>query len=238
MTENQKARLVELSGIDEASLTEAQTSELDLLNTIKKQSQQLSEKESYIGSKTQELGELKKKLSGVDPEEKERLQKQISEKEEVVSTLTSALNIAKEANSKLSDQISGNLRHGNPVDQTTVDELEDKLLAAEGGKEAMEKAYESMTDAEASKFDSDLSYRKEVMSEALKSVGSDETVRSPWRKKEVKKEEPDAEARIKDLFRINKDHHRRIPGGGGSHGSRRDIATPSRSDRMVDDRTS
>jgi len=240
MNEEQKARLVELKAIAAADLTEAQKSELALFTLIEKQDKQITDQESFIGTKATELGTLKAALAAAKPEEKEVLQRSIDDKQAVIDTLTEALEIAKTANEELAKISPVNPGHEDTVDQKTVDALEDKLFAAEGGKEAMEAAVTSMTDVEYAKFDSDPSFRKKMISAALASVGSEETERSAWRKKDGNEETPlkDEEARMKELFGKEQRHHRFVPGGGGGRAPRRDLSGQKESERQVDERTS
>jgi len=238
MTEAMKAKLDELKNIAEADITEAQKNELSLLETIAKQDVQLAERQTFINTKNSELDKLKAEMADVKPEDKVALEAQVADKQAVIDSLISAQASAKDANEKLlkfSPTPSGDQ---STVDQPTVDALEDKLFAASGGKEAMEKAVESMTDSEYADFASNLPYRMKVMSAAMSSVGGDETVRSAWRKKEEDKGTPrkDADERLKELFGNEQRQHRKLHGGGGSAG-RTDLRPAAPKKRVMDTRT-
>jgi DNA repair exonuclease SbcCD ATPase subunit len=241
MTEQMKQRLKELKEIAESERTEAQKSELGMLLLIEKQEKQLEEKQTFIGTQATELGDLRKKLEDAKPADKEGIEKQITEKEDIISALKEALQIAKEANEKLAKEFTPNEPgHGETVDQKTVDALEDKLLEADGGKDAMEAAFGAMTPDEQSKFVSDISFRQKVMKKALTAVGSEETELSPWRKKGGDKGTPSKteKERLDELFDAKKRQHRKLFGGGGGGAIRRDLSGQPESERPVDTRTS
>lgn len=244
MTDEMKARLAELKKIAEADLTAEQKTELGLLSTIEKQDGQLVERQNFINVKTGEVDALKNKLEAAKPEDKAAIQAQLDDKQALVDTLSEALEIAKEANEKLLKISSGTPGHGGTVDQKTIDELEDKLLDTDGGKEAMEKACENMSDSDFARFDIenkdhyDPEFRRKVMSAALSSVRSEETGRSPWRKKVENRGAPleDESKRIQELFGNEQRQHRKLRGGGGG-GGRPAIRPPAKTERVMDDST-
>jgi len=240
MTDEQKARLEELKKIAEADLTAEQKIMLADLTTIETQGKRITDQEAFIGTKATELGELKTKLAEAKPEDKVALQDQVDDKEAVIKSLTEAMEMAKDATERVAKTISLTTPGDqSTVDQPTVDALEDKLFAVEGGKEAMEKAVESMTDEEYADFTSDLPYRMKVMSAAMSAVGGEETVRSAWRKKEEVKGTPtedEEKTRMNELFNSNQRQHRFIPGGGGGGPIHRSGPSAKADGREVDTR--
>lgn len=246
MTTEQRARLEALQAKAAADLSEIEKTELGLLVTIEKQATQITEKDSMLGTKGTEIGELKKKLESATGDEKEILTKQLEDKQDALDTLKIGLDALKEANvitkdaaGKISQVVPG---HGGAVDPKEVEALETKAFANEDAKAEVEAIYKDMDDEDKKAYRSDPAFKKMILEKALGTEG-EETDDTPWAtgvKKVEGKPAESAEDRMKRLFDQNQKNHRRVPQGSsgrGGRGRRSHPAMPKAVEREEDTRS-
>lgn len=242
MTPEMKARLDELRA--KADLSDAEKAELNLLNVIEKQSRQIAEKDSLIGTKGTEIDLLKKQIESSTGKDKEALEKLLADKQDALDTLKAGLDALKEASAiskEAASKISQQPGHGDAVDPKELEALEAKAYADPKVRAEVEELYKNMDEDDKKAFRSDAKFKKMFLQGVL-GTGGEETDDSPWAtgvKREVRSTES-AEDRLKRIFEKNQQQYRRVPPGSSGRGGRGSVSPtdkPKPYEREVDSRS-
>lgn len=246
MTAEQKARLETLKAKAESDLDASEKTEMSLLLTIEKQSKQIVEKDSLIGAKGTEIGELKKQIEAASGAGKEALQKLLDDKQEVLNTLKIGLDALKEANATnkaAADKISQAAGNRDTVDPKELEALETKAYADNKARAEAEAIYNGFSDDDKLAYRTDPKFKKMILEKVL-GAGGDETDDSLW-SAAVKKQKEGApaetpEQRMRRLFDQNQQQHRRMPSPGSGRGGRGGLGAPAKpkpAERELDSRS-
>lgn len=247
MTDAQKTRQTELKAKNAEGLTDAEKSELELLDTIEKQANQITEKDSLIGTRATELDNLKKELEQAKDgsSEKEALEQRIAEKQEAIDTANAGLSAIKEAQAQTQKLAEKFPTHkpgdGGDADPKEIARLETAAKGNETATATLTRAVENMTDEEYQRYRTDPSYKLSVLKMAVPE--GEPGARTPWADEEEPGGAPPKteEDRLKELFGEKVNNGRNLPPGSSGRPGHPGYIPPSDKpkarERTVDART-